>query len=673
MASFPSPAPMASLQPPAVESVLSPQTLELKPDSKPKPQPPPQKPAPGHSSSELNLSQYQFVRNKNLLTTALPNPEPAVGQLILFFHELSEADKRQVLPTLEHFFKDPTRTTRDHLPSPVQEWLNDIARLNDQKFKTVAVWLSRYCQNPSQALTAATANLKAVMAQVGQPAADKVQDEATITAIANNAIPVQATLYRASSHWITSLSAIFYGLCLTVSLLFAIPTGLSSTLLAWIGLASLPHYVVSPMGIILAAGLAKGLLSHKKYSVALTHSKIIVSEQRLLFKPVVSEFTLDAISNNIRVLSTGLGQMLNYGTISIQGKKIDPQFLFAISAPEELKNQIQYLKQQQIFGRQSSAALERSKLNLRDPNGPESGSPQERVFGEDNRYRLEVIIGQGGMGRVYRAMDRKLSIYVAIKFMLHGATASNEAVERFQREMQACISLQDPRIVKVLDYGFTGEELRGMESLPYLVMEYVAAPTLADILHRVKQFELKRAVNIGLQIAAALYTVHSGVILKGKRVQFIHRDLKPSNIFLIKNSDETETIKLADFGLVKFQGEVSLDTLSETGEFRGTVNFAAPEQCEGRRTIDTRADIYSLGCILYEMVAGTNPYGLPANATLPQWLYAHVYAKPLPLPKSLSVPPQLENIVMRCLAKEPSTRFNTSLEVQNALANSLDF
>ncbi len=285
----------------------------------------------------------------------------------------------------------------------------------------------------------------------------------------------------------------------------------------------------------------------------------------------------------------------------------------------------------------------------------------------DGRYRLDQILGRGGMGKVYLATDLKLDIQVAIKMILQGATATSQDRERFQREMRACVLLQDSRIVKVMDFGFVTPQDSSEETIPFFVMEYVPAPTLAQVLRQQSPLPLSRALRLAHQIAAALQAVHKGVRVQGKRLQFVHRDLKPSNVFVVQDAMGQESIKLADFGLVKLQGDLSLESLTGTGTITGTPRYASPEQLTSSRRVDRRTDLYSWGCLTYEMLTGTNPFRLQEGATLFQWLNAHTHRKPYPFPPSLQIPNTLAQIVLRCLEKEPDSRYASMMELDQAL------
>jgi serine/threonine protein kinase len=611
---------------------------------------------------ELDLSQYCFVRNPMMLRTSLPSPSADIAQSVMFFHDLSDAEKRKVLPLLSDFFKDPNKVSLTSLPDFVQEWLSNIRRYDDHKFRSFAVWLSRYCADPYNTLpelsTGLTAAIKiAVEGAKAHKAGEHSPDSPALPS------PSEPVLYRAGSHWLTWCFLAGLLLLLGLALALLIPSPLSQILRF-----GLPYWIVPiPMMVLLLLTLGT-LLKFHKYTLLLRTSYLSIRRD-FLFRSPSQDIQWGGI-REIDLEMSAVGKGLHFGDITLVLREGPPVHLRFIANPLGLKHQMEYLQQQFVMSKRLAVApAGEAGLEAVGRNRPagDIDSWSGRTFGEGKRYRLESVLGAGGMGKVYRAMDQKLSIYVAVKFMLHGADAGYEERERFLREMQACLNLQDSRIVRVLDYGITDDEIQGMEYLPYMVMEYVPSPTLEKVLRRQPRMPATRVLNIAKQVAAALQAVHAGVVLQGKRVNLVHRDLKPSNVFVLKDALGGETIKLADFGLVKLQGELSMESLSVTGEFRGTPNYASPEQCEAKKTVDRRADIYSLGCVMYEMLSGENPFALPPQANAMQWLYAHVNTSPQPFGPELEVPSALEAIVMRCMAKDPQDRFNSALELSEAL------
>jgi serine/threonine protein kinase len=245
-----------------------------------------------------------------------------------------------------------------------------------------------------------------------------------------------------------------------------------------------------------------------------------------------------------------------------------------------------------------------------------------------NRYLLAEEIGTGGMGNVYRATDLRTGGQVAVKVPHPYLARDPEYVERLRREARIAASLYSPRIVRVIDLD-TDEN-----GIPFLVMEYVPGPTLLDELHDRGAFPLADALTLGLETARALDTAHQ----KG----IVHRDLKPHNIKLADGE-----VKVLDFGIAKAEG---LPGMTSASVFMGTPEYSAPERAEGLG--DIRSDIYSLGVILYEALAGQ----LPFSALNPMAvLRKHEQEPPPPLPPD--IPEDVSAIVMRCLAKRPEDRY----------------
>lgn len=296
-------------------------------------------------------------------------------------------------------------------------------------------------------------------------------------------------------------------------------------------------------------------------------------------------------------------------------------------------------------------------------------SPSE-MLGDQNRYRLQQKLGEGGMGEVFLATDTRLNKQVAVKVLSPNLITSEAARQRFQQECAICAALESPHIVQVSDYGITA-------GYPFYVMEYLQGETLSERLARTHRLTLEQVSTILRQICAGLQVAHAGVILQNQETpthqlfKVIHRDLKPDNIFLVPTA-LGELVKIIDFGIAKIRS-LQADNFEITQSFLGTSHYAAPEQFETAE-LDERTDIYSLGLILYEMLSGTDPYGLGFNRSANQppvsdtdWLTAHLTLPPLPLriqPGCEQLPSALETLISRCLAKSPAERF-TSTEVLN--------
>jgi eukaryotic-like serine/threonine-protein kinase len=298
-----------------------------------------------------------------------------------------------------------------------------------------------------------------------------------------------------------------------------------------------------------------------------------------------------------------------------------------------------------------------------------------RSLGDNNRYRLDKLLGGGGMGDVFLAMDTRIGKQVALKILKDTLVASKEIRRRFEREIEICAALNSEHIVQVTDSGIT------VEGYPFYVMEYLRGQSLRQLLLREKRLPIERTINIITQVCKGLQCAHKGVYLerqhatRSERIQVVHRDLKPDNIFL-ENTDSGDFAKIVDFGIAKIRNE-SFEQTNLTSAFLGTFRYASPEQLRGAINIDGRADIYSLGIILYEALSGADPFGFSIKArnnSEASWIFAHTSEPPKPLraqPGCENLPAQLEAVVMQCLQKEPENRFASVEELHLALQSIL--
>ncbi|MDF1561471.1 MAG: serine/threonine protein kinase [Deltaproteobacteria bacterium] len=258
-------------------------------------------------------------------------------------------------------------------------------------------------------------------------------------------------------------------------------------------------------------------------------------------------------------------------------------------------------------------------------------------------YRIERILGIGGMGTVYLAIHQRLGRKVALK-TLHPEFATNPtAVRRLFAEARAVNQIQHENIVEITDFVETGQ-------LKYYIMELLDGRDLAEIQLEETHLSIARAIRIGVQIADTLEAVHAGGI--------VHRDLKPANVFLIERSGRPDFVKLLDFGVAKLMDQPKGDAMSRTaaGAIVGTPDYMSPEQAAGK-PVDHRTDIYSLGVILYEMVGGQKPF--KANS-LGELVVKHLTITPT-RPSKLKdlpheIPAELERIILSCLEKDASRR-----------------
>ncbi len=282
-----------------------------------------------------------------------------------------------------------------------------------------------------------------------------------------------------------------------------------------------------------------------------------------------------------------------------------------------------------------------------------SGTPARvsRVIGN---YKIVRLLGTGGMGVVYLAEHVSLGRKAVIKFVQDRLSKDREYSTRFFTEAKTAASIRHPGIVDVFDYG-TDENGRG-----YIVMELLEGESLRTRLRRDKPLAQDVAVALAIQIANAVEAAHAAGV--------IHRDLKPDNIFLVPDPEAPHKIraKVLDFGLAKVTAAPATG-VTQTGNFIGTPLYMSPEQCRSKAEIDQRTDIYSLGCILYEMVCARPPF---VDQTVGDLIIAHSTTPP-PAPRSLqpALAPALERIILRALAKQPDERYPTMGEFAGALGD----
>ena len=267
----------------------------------------------------------------------------------------------------------------------------------------------------------------------------------------------------------------------------------------------------------------------------------------------------------------------------------------------------------------------------------------ERIGTEIAGFRIESLIGRGGMGEVYLAAQSFPERKVALKLLPHDLVSDPEFRERFVRESNAAASLEHPNIVPVYGAGEADGEL-------YIVMRFVDGEDLRSLLAREGQLHPERAVTICAQVAEALEDAHEHGL--------IHRDVKPGNI-LVSTDDRTY---LTDFGLTRrSEGETAL---TKTGQMMGTVDYVAPEQIRGDE-LDGRSDVYSLGCVLFECLTGRPPFVRESEVAT---MYAHLEeAPPLPSQHAAGIPPPLDEVVTTAMAKRPDQRYASAHHLSTAM------
>src|SRR5262249_50678579 len=255
-----------------------------------------------------------------------------------------------------------------------------------------------------------------------------------------------------------------------------------------------------------------------------------------------------------------------------------------------------------------------------------------------DKYQIHALVGVGGMGAVYNASQIGIGRRVAFKILQPNIVLTNrKVVTLFEREAQLAGQLNHENIAIIYDAGHTANNIW------YIAMEWLDGSTLAEELGAVNSISIARAVNIVRQIAAALDTAHGSYI--------VHRDLKPSNIMLTKLADGREMVKVLDFGLGKV---ISSSAGSPVSDSWGTPHYASPEQFHTGLNIDRRADIYSLGIILYQMLAGDLPFQAPS---VEEVMRLHLYATPTPVTEHRpEIPKPIEQLINQMLAKDPNDR-----------------
>ena len=282
------------------------------------------------------------------------------------------------------------------------------------------------------------------------------------------------------------------------------------------------------------------------------------------------------------------------------------------------------------------------------PSGPVRVA--EGLLGQtvDQRYRVESLIGEGGMGLVYRVTHIRLNKALAMKVLRRENTRDPEVLARFRREAESASNIGNQHIIDISDFG----ELS--DGSTYFIMEHLDGLDLIDAIDNVDRMPEERALHIGIQVCRALGAAHDAGIT--------HRDLKPENVFLIQRDEVEDFVKVLDFGIAKVGN--GPNRLTRAGEVLGTPHYMSPEQCEGEG-VDHRTDIYAFGVLLYEMLTGHVPHDAD---TMMGILTKHMYEEPIP--PSVRVPhvsEELEILIMRCLEKQPERRYQTMHEVLSDL------
>jgi beta-lactam-binding protein with PASTA domain/tRNA A-37 threonylcarbamoyl transferase component Bud32 len=275
---------------------------------------------------------------------------------------------------------------------------------------------------------------------------------------------------------------------------------------------------------------------------------------------------------------------------------------------------------------------------------------QPRLLG--GRYELDGVVGRGGMAEVYRARDIRLDRVVAVKTLREDLARDQTFQARFRREAQSAASLNHPSVVAVYD---TGEDSSSSSHIPYIVMEYVDGHTLRDLLRDDRRLLPERALEITDGVLRALDYSHSHGI--------VHRDIKPGNVMLTRGGQ----VKVMDFGIARAVSDAQA-TMTQTAQVIGTAQYLSPEQARGER-VDARSDLYSTGCLLYELLTGRPPFLGDSPVAI---AYQHVRENPIP-PSHLDpeVPQWADAIVLRAMAKDPRDRYQSAAQMRADIQRAL--
>jgi hypothetical protein len=269
------------------------------------------------------------------------------------------------------------------------------------------------------------------------------------------------------------------------------------------------------------------------------------------------------------------------------------------------------------------------------------------------KYRLKHCAARGGMGEVWVAYHPGLQRDVALKILRPDQESNPQAVRRFEQEVAATTRLTHPNTVRVFDYGVTED------GIWYYAMELLEGQTLAALVAAEERLSVDRALHIAHQVARALAEAHARGIY--------HRDIKPENVFITRAGDEPDFAKVLDFGIAKLSQEATAASLTRTGSIFGTPAYMSPETARGKAT-DARSDVYSLGAVVYFMLTGVAPFQA-ANST--ELLLCHINQTPPSLRErpELGIPVKVDELVLRCLEKDPERRFDDASVLAQAIAD----
>jgi serine/threonine protein kinase len=295
----------------------------------------------------------------------------------------------------------------------------------------------------------------------------------------------------------------------------------------------------------------------------------------------------------------------------------------------------------------------RSCLSMNFPDNSDNPSPIKEGEVVADKYRVDGVLGIGGMGVVVAATHLALGHRVAIKFLLPDAVRTPAALERFAREARAAARLRSDHAARVLDVGTLAN------GAPYMVMEFLEGSDLGALVQERGALRIDDAIEYVLQACDAIAEAHA--------LGIVHRDLKPRNLFLTRKTSGAPYVKVLDFGISKLTTITGQDhSLTKTSDVMGSPNYMAPEQIRSSKDVDERTDVWALGVILYELITGRVPF---LADTVPQLCALVLEMQPTPLEQLRpETPPELRHVIARCLQKDPAARFSSVTELASVLA-----
>lgn len=280
-----------------------------------------------------------------------------------------------------------------------------------------------------------------------------------------------------------------------------------------------------------------------------------------------------------------------------------------------------------------------------------SDGPEKRIGAVVDKYTIVRLLGRGGMGAVYEARHATVARRFAVKFLLPDLAANPEVLRRFENEAKAAGGLEHPNLAAVTDFG------RAADGSPYLVMEFLAGEDCAKLLRRVGPLPVPRAANIVAQACRGLAVAH--------KAQIIHRDLKPENLFVADAGDGSDLIKVLDFGIAKLRLS-DASVVTGTGATFGTAYYMSPEQARGAGEVDQRADVWSLGVVLYELLSGRRPF---EGQQFLNVIHQILSVDPPPLGELRpGLPAKLTAVIEQAMMKDVARRLPSVMALGEALA-----